>query len=360
MKNKGSKKKKIIISVVCALLVLIIGGMWGLSVLIYNENFNKRFESYEPYMYYIDDFEGLTRTQYKFQSDKGQTLIGYMYSNGENQKGVVIMAHGFGGGGHNSYMDVANYFANAGYYVFAYDATGNDESEGDGVGGMPQGVIDLDHAISFVKQNEQYNKLPIVLFGHSWGGYSVCSVLNYHPDVKAVIECSGFESSAGMFESEGKKAVGDGIYVMMPFVKLHEFIKYGKYASNTAMDGFENTDTPIMVVHSEGDPVVPVEYGYNIFYDKYKDDPRFSFICPENSEHDHIYHDTAYIDEFNAEFDKWLKTLDYDYTLDDNKERFIKDKENYLNENIDREKWSNMLNPEMFEQFLEFYNKNIE
>ena len=63
------------------------------------------------------------------------------------------MAHGLGGGGHNSYMDCANYFARHGYYVFAYDATGNDESEGEGVGGLPQGVIDLDYAISFVEQS---------------------------------------------------------------------------------------------------------------------------------------------------------------------------------------------------------------
>lgn len=38
-------------------------------------------------------------------------------------------------------MDCANYFAKNGYYVFAYDATGSGKS--DGVGGVPQGVIDL-------------------------------------------------------------------------------------------------------------------------------------------------------------------------------------------------------------------------
>ena len=74
MQKKGSKAIKIIISVICVLLVLIIGGMWSLSVIIYNDNFDKRFESYEPYMYYVEDFENLERTQYKFESDKGQML----------------------------------------------------------------------------------------------------------------------------------------------------------------------------------------------------------------------------------------------------------------------------------------------
>lgn len=94
-------------------------------------------------MLHVDDFDGLQCAKYKFSSDKGQKLTGYMYSSGENQVGIIVMARGFGGGGHNSSMDCADYFARHGYYVFAYDATGNDESEGEGVEGLPQGVIDL-------------------------------------------------------------------------------------------------------------------------------------------------------------------------------------------------------------------------
>ncbi len=360
MQKKKSKIKKIIIALICIVVALVIGGMWGLSVAIYNDNFNKRFETYEPYMYYVENFEGLERVKYEFASNNGQMLTGYMYSAGDTQKGVVVLAHGFGGGGHNSYMDCASYFANNGYCVFAYDATGNDESEGEGVSGLPQGVIDLDHAISFVKQNDDYNHLPIVLFGHSWGGYSVSSVLTYHPDVKAVIECAGFNSSSDVFEAEGKKVAGDGIYAMMPFVKLHEFIKYGKYATNTAMDGFENCDTPVMLVHSKTDNVIPNQYGYDIYFERYKDDPRFSFIMLDDKHHDHIYHDTSYINKLNSQFDEWVKTLDYDYNLEENKERFIEDKKDYLHKNLDRKQWSDMIDPQIFDQFVSFYDSNIK
>ena len=111
---------------------------WGIfSVSIYDENFNVRLESYEPVMFRVEDFDGLRRDRYEFTSDKGQKLVGYMYSAGEDQRGIIVIAHGFGAG-HNSYMDCADYFAKHGYYVFGYDATGNDESEGEGVGGVPQ------------------------------------------------------------------------------------------------------------------------------------------------------------------------------------------------------------------------------
>jgi hypothetical protein len=287
-------------------------------------------------------------------------LTGYLYSAGDNQRGIVVVAHGFGGGGHNSKMDCANYFAQNGYYVFAYDATGNDESEGDGVGGLPQGVIDLDYAVSFVEESGNFPDLPVVLFGHSWGGYCVCNVLTYHPEVKAVIECSGFNSSSDLIEAYGKKQVGDVVYLMLPFVKLYEYIKYGKYASNTALDGFEASEADIMIVHSADDDVVPIEYGYDIYYDKYKHDSRFSFIRLENNGHNYVYDDMTYINEFNTEFDKWIETLDYDYNAAKNKERFAADKVDYIQNNLNREKWCNKIDTELFDKFVNFYDEHLE
>ena len=108
--------------------------MWALSVYIYDQNFNKRFESYAPFRLRTEDFDGLEQTKYQFASDKGQMLTGYLYSHNNEPNGIIILAHGFGGGGHNSYMDVADYFARNGFLVFTYDATGCDESEGKGVG----------------------------------------------------------------------------------------------------------------------------------------------------------------------------------------------------------------------------------
>lgn len=360
MEKRKSKKLKWVIVVLCVVAVILIAGDFALSVMIYNENFNKRFESYEPLMLYVDDFDGLQRTRYEFPSDQGQMLTGYLYASGANQRGIVVMAHGFGGGGHNSYMDCANFFAQSGYYVFAYDATGNDESEGGEVGGLPQGVIDLEHAISFVEESGNFPELPIVLFGHSWGGYSVSSVLAYHPEVKAVIACSGFNSSSDMFEAEGKRQAGDGIYLMMPFVKLYERIKYGGYASCTAMDGFMKSGANVLIVHSADDNVVPIEYGLDKYFEKYRDDPRFHFIRLEDKGHNYVYHDMTYIREFNADFDKWRETLDYDYSAPENRERFAEDKAEYIHSNLDRDKWSNMLDAELFARFVSFYDEQLQ
>lgn len=354
-------KKKIILTVVILVFVLIVAGFGCFSASIYDQNINQRFESYKPLMLKASDFQGLEATSYEFPSDKGQILSGAMYKAGDDQKGIIILAHGFGDGGYNSYLDIINYFAQNGYYVFAYDATGNDESQGEGVGGFPQGPIDLDYAISFVEDSGNFPALPIGLLGHSWGAYSVSSVLSYHPEVKAVIACCGANKSSDYFEAVGKQEAGDFIYTMMPFIKVHERIKFGKYASNTAIDGFESTDAAVLLAHSEDDQMVPIQYGYNLFYEKYKDNPRFTFMHFEDRGHDNFFVDpnNTYKDELDQTIEKWAETLPYDYQDEENKEKFVKDKSDFIEANLDREKWTNALDLKLFEKFLDFYDENL-
>ena len=146
---------------------------------------------------------------------------------------------------------------------------------------------------------------------------------------------------------------------MMPFINLHEWLHYGKYATNTALDGFEASDAAVMVIHSEDDSVVSIEYGLDKYYEKYKDDPRFVFKRLKDKGHNYIINDMTYIDSFNVEFDKWLQTLHYDYKAEENKERFKKDKADYIHAHLDRTKWADRLNEEMFREFLAFYDKNL-
>ncbi len=350
----GFKVKKIV-TIAMVTLALLIGLDYGASVYCYNNVFGKRLDTYEPTSLKVSDFEGLNATHYEFESDKGQMLSGYLYSKDKTPKGIVVIVHGFGAG-HNFYLEAANFFAQNGYYAFAYDATGNDESEGGGIGGIPQGVIDLDHAISFVEESDDFPDVPIMLFGHSWGAYSACSVLEYHPEVAAVIAVSGCNKSSDVFEVGAKEQLGPFTALMMPCIRLHERIKFGKYAKSTAMKGFKSSDARVMIVHSEDDNVVGISYGYDIYYDKYKDDARFSFMRLKDKGHSYVFDDMTYIDEFNAGFDKWLETLDYDYAAGENRDRFISDKADYIHENLDRNRWSNKLDSGMFHEFLTFYN----
>ncbi len=354
-KVKNKKKLTIIlVSVISAVIILLFVIIpFGASIALYESVFGVRYTTYEPLSYSVSDFEGLQAERHEFTSNKGQKLVGYRYFVGEERpKGVVIIAHGLGGGGHNSYMDVAYYFAKNGYNAFAYDATGNDESEGKGTQGLAQGVIDLSYAIDFVKGQAVFSDLPIMLFGHSWGAYSVCSVLNYHPEVKAVVAFSGFNKSSDLIKSQGKDMIGGVINFFMPYVNAYERMKFGNYAKATAMGGFENSSAGVFIVHSKDDTTVPISYGYDIYYEKYATDPRFKFLSYEDKGHNYVYCSAEafeYVENFNKDF--------ADYFAD--KEFSAEAKTEYINKNLDRTMWCNLLDKELFNSILEFYDSYL-
>ena len=310
-KSKKKTKFSIILTVIITLVVLVI--LWiGTALGLYGVYFGRRCDSNPVLMNHTYDFEGLERTRYEFPSDKGQIIAGYMYTSSlseEDPKGIIVFSHGYGDGGHNAYMNVIDHLAKNGYLVFAYDVTGCDESAGDAIGGVPQGVIDLDHAIDYVEDSGNFPDLPIGLFGHSWGGYSACNVLLYHPEIEAVIECSGPCSSTDLLEAGGKNAVGPLIYIFIPVLKIYEQIRFGDYAVNSALDGFAATDAKVMVVHGEKDELIPVRYGYDIYFDHYKDDPRFVFKMLKGTGHNeylNVERNPELFESFTVFYDSYL------------------------------------------------------
>lgn len=351
--GKKDTPKRVIISCLISLAVLTLVLPFLLSVYIYESNFSERYEVYAPTAFNVSDFDGLAVSERTFPSNNGQKLAGYIYSKGDGKKkGVVVMAHGLGGG-HNSYMDIADCFASNGYFVFAYDATGNDKSEGNSVRGLPQGVIDLDYALRYVKADEQLKDMPIVLFGHSWGAYSVCSVLNLHHDVKAVVSGAGFNCSMDMIEAEGRNIMGDAISVMLPYVSLYESVKFGKYADRSALDGFENSDADIMVIHSSDDTVVPPQYGYDRYIEKYENDSRFVFVRLEDCGHGGIFRSKTsreYNKQFNQEFKQYADSLEGGLTAEIKAE--------YIAAYFDKSK-AYELDAELFDKILGFYDDSI-
>ena len=353
--QKKTKKIIIIASIVSTTLLLIIFlvAPFTIGAILYNGVFNERYETAEWVKLYLDDFDGLKADKHEFTSSNGNKLVGYRYYiDSIKVQGVVVIAHGLGGGGHNSYMDVAYYFAQHGYDVFAYDATGNDESEGNGVKGIPQGVADLNYAIDYLQTIDEVKDLPVMLWGHSWGGYCVSAVLNYHPEVKAIASIAGFNRSGDLIRAQGQQMVGGFIGFMMPYVNSIERIKCGKYSSANALNGFSNSECGVLIAHSSDDTTVPIEYGYDIYYKQYANNKRFEFIRYENKGHNNIIYSDAYIDylaNFNKEFRNYF----------DGRTPTLEERIAYINEHLDRDIYCNGLNNELFDSILNFYNSYL-
>ena len=251
----------------------------------------------------------MKRERYEFESNKKQNLVGYKYyKETASPKGIIVFSHGYGTRGHRPHLDIIDYFTSNGYWVFAYDITGNGESEGESMRGLPQGAIDMEYAVTFIKQQEEFANLPLILCGHSWGGYSATNALNYHPDVDIVISFAGFNKSSDLIKSHGEKIIGKIVYPLMPYVNFYEKIKFGKYASNTAMNAFKNSEAAVIVIHSEDDTDVQKRFGYDIYSEEYTNSARFKFISYKDRGHNGIFYEngkTGIIDEelFNEIFE---------------------------------------------------------
>lgn len=311
--------------------LLLIALVMFLSTVVIFEKYFTRFETPRVFYRSLDEFPGLTLREFTVVSDRGQKLAAYDYRHPEvTPQAVLILAHGLGGGGHNTYRDVADFFARQGFIVISYDATGNDKSEGKSVRGLQQGYIDLAQVIRYVKNDPELSRYPRVLFGHSWGGYAVGNALNLEPEVDAVVSVAGFNDTLGMVEHFGSGMVGPRlIRWILPMFRFYEKLKFGHNAARTAAEGFAESKAKVLILHSRDDDVVPARYGYDIYKEKFGNDPRFRFKLFDNRGHGYIY----YAPESKAYTDRFFK--DYAARFKD-KKTSEHEKKAYLEQSFDR------------------------
>ena len=119
---------------------------------------------------YADVAADYPRQTVTFSSGSAQ-LTGWLYP-AEDAAALVVIAHGLGADA-EVYLPETMHFVDEGYSVLTYDATGTGASGGSGTRGLAQSALDLDAALTRAEQED----LPILLFGHSWGGYAAAAVL---------------------------------------------------------------------------------------------------------------------------------------------------------------------------------------
>ena len=341
-------KKKFFLTILLPFLVIVFFFIMPLTIAetINSFIFNKRCDQKEPYILSVTDYPNLKCEEYTFKSDRNKDLQAYLYSNDTlTPKGVVIYAHGFDCGGSNSTMMFANYFVNNDYYYFTYDATANGKSKGYDQNGLVQGVKDLDKAISYVKKMDKLKAYPIMLLGHSWGGYSVCSVLKMHPDVKAVCSISGFNSANDLMVNSSKKYVGSFLTnLSVPYLKLYERMEFHNYTNLSAIKGLKKSNCNCLIIHSKDDEMIDLDYGYNKYYNEFKDNSRFKFLLYENRGHGFIF--------LNDEARNMVTNYEEKLKENKNKDEVIKE---YFNKDL----YINGLDIALFNQILELFNNSL-
>lgn len=202
-----------------------------------------------------EDFADMQAEPVCFPSDRGQILRGAVYTcmDDETPLGLVVFAHGMGGG-HLSYMTEIHTFAAAGFAVLAYDNTGTCSSDGKKLVGFYQAVRDLRSALAFVREREELSCLRIVLAGHSWGGYAVCQALAYaNGMVSGVASLSAPDSVPRTICDMMSGALGAKMGWMRPFFSAALLLSDGAGALHRSSAVLKKSTVPVLLLHGDSD-----------------------------------------------------------------------------------------------------------
>lgn len=256
--GKKSKKRAILIFIALFIVISIVVG-YVITCVEMNKNFGrgdypeKRFAATYFYDHYENDYP---RQEVSFLSGEN-TLKGYIYG-GSNDKGLIVFAHGIGGG-HEYYLKLLTKLVDDGWRIFAYDATGSGNSEGEGSKGLAQSVIDLDLALDFTESDPELGKMDTYVLGHSWGGYAAAAVLNFDHDIKGCVSMSGYNTPYEQLAESCDSMFGKASFLLYPFIWTYNKMKFGKDSSWSAVDGINKTDIPVLVIHGSNDEIIGFE-----------------------------------------------------------------------------------------------------
>ncbi len=254
MSTKGGKVGKRIAIVAVTLVVVFFIASFFIDRAQLDQTFQREADeglSLMPtYEKYAADYP---RTPVEFQYN-GATLRGYIYK-AEDPKGFIIFRHGISSQ-HSEYLALICAMVDRDWTVFAYDAIGCGISDGDNVIGMAQSPLDVAAAVNYVREGGLNKNLPIVLWGHSWGGYGVAAALDLVPDVRACVSMSGYNAPCEVIFEWSEKIAGPIAVTQRPTLWLNNKLTFGADADRTALDGINKTEAPVLIVHGTDDTVV--------------------------------------------------------------------------------------------------------
>lgn len=204
-----------------------------------------------------DDFaDRYPRKAADFELD-GKTLRGYVYG-ADNARGLIVFRHGIFSK-HEDYLPLIVAMVDKGWRIFAYDAIGCGNSDGDNVIGLSQSPLDVAVAVDYVRESGMADGMEIALWGHSWGGYGVAGALDLQTDIDACVTMSGFDTPMKVLESSAQGFMGPFAFTQTPTLWLNTYLVFGNDADRSASKAILDSGTPTLVIHGTDDTTVPFE-----------------------------------------------------------------------------------------------------
>lgn len=178
---------------------------------------------------------------------------------------AVVLAHGFRNTGDDMGKLAKIYYEN-GFHVLLPDARGHGDSEGDYIG---YGWHDRLDYIDWVQLLiDEFNANEIILHGNSMGAATVlmASGEDLPPEVKGLIADSGYSTVKEELAHQLKNIYGLPSFPLLEVTSIITKIRSGyTFTEASAVKQVENNELPLLIIHGEGDDLVPTEMAFEIF-----------------------------------------------------------------------------------------------
>ena len=238
-----------------AVLILLL---YAVSSMLFADIFFRvifpRSDGRQPWRYSYAERGAPERTEFFFDSGPNR-LCGYRYD-AAAPKGLILVVNGLNDDADAHLPEIA-VFAENGWSVVSFDATGVGRSEGRGVIGLSQIRLDLLALLGTLAQDERCADLPLLLYGHSAGAYAAASVLDSGYPIAGAVCMAGFDSPLALMYRDAAQTVGPLAALGYPFLCLENAMLFGGEGSVSALDAINAVQTPVLLIDGASDDAVP-------------------------------------------------------------------------------------------------------
>lgn len=186
----------------------------------------------------------------------GKRLAAWLLPVAESDSSLIIL-HGWGGNA-ELMLPMALPFHRAGINVLLIDARNHGLSDSDTFSSLPRFAEDLDHAITWLRQQHPQRCRRLALLGHSVGAGAALLSAARTPGLNAVISISAFAHPEWMMKRYLQRLhlPGPLLNLILGYVQWVIGHRFGEIAPIRTVC---NIDCPILLVHGKADTTVPVE-----------------------------------------------------------------------------------------------------
>ena len=285
----------------------------GIVSKVYIEKFVCRYDKEVGVPYYAyTDFKGLKQEAYTFNNSKGIEIhyFFYYYDNYQEDK-IILFLPGLGPG-HASYMREIETLAKRGYKVLTLDYTGCGESKGPYLGSLNTPTRDTMDLLNLLNLDK-----PIVVMGHSLGGFTALKVASLRKEITKVVVMSPIVTIRPMIFNASKSKF------ITHFVLKYERKVEKEYDKIDVPNYLKTTSDDILFIQSVDDPMVPYETSLKVAEES--NNPHIQTIKFENRKHNPNYTLEAvqYMNEVFGAFNR--RVMDKAIATDEERITFFKD-----------------------------------